>query len=157
MDDYRIVNASVERHNVSKPVSLSQLLCSYFVTDIDSIKHQFIRLADSQFIMRCARVSSTSTMCPKFVDDDNNRFVVPDRVNVNRTTTTTTTVNDETKVRAKRKHCDTSSIVDTDHILWCINWQRFELYFRDEIVLEMIASIGDQVRVICVCLENICF
>lgn len=124
------------------------ITCSF--TDIDSIKHQFIRLADSQFIMRCARVSSTSAICPKFVDDDNNRFVVPDRINVNRTSTTTTTVNDETKVRAKRKHCDTSTIVDSDDILWCINWQRFELYFRDEIVLDMIASIGDQVRVQCV-------
>jgi hypothetical protein len=104
---------------------------------MDAVKQQFINLADAQFIIRCARVTSKSTAaCPIF-DQDANPFLVTDQ---------------STKIGDKRKHTD-----GAPNILWCINWQRFELYFRDEIVLEMIANIGDQVLFLCLIVDRFAF
>lgn len=46
----------------------------------------------------------------------------------------------------KRKIEETEESTAADAgILWRVNWQRFDQYFRDEIVLELIQSIGNEV------------
>ena len=113
------------------------------ISSLFQIKELFDRLVEAQFLVRCPTVDHTHHGCPHFQTTSEVLYVLPEKIATNFSSSGSFRLplillpkySDEDVNSRKRKHADS----DPDsEILWRVNFQRFDRYFRDEIIQEMV-------------------
>uniref|UniRef100_A0A915KVD4 DNA-directed RNA polymerase III subunit RPC3 n=1 Tax=Romanomermis culicivorax TaxID=13658 RepID=A0A915KVD4_ROMCU len=111
---------------VSKPLGLCQ--------SVEELEKVFHSLAETQFIKRCPNVegeneaSNPILMTPIFVEYKN-PFLVPDKLDIN--------TEEKQENTSKKRKAEDETAVD---ILWRVNFNKIQLYLRDQAILQFIDS-----------------
>uniref|UniRef100_A0A0N5A9T2 DNA-directed RNA polymerase III subunit RPC3 n=1 Tax=Syphacia muris TaxID=451379 RepID=A0A0N5A9T2_9BILA len=100
------------------------------------VKAQFVKLVESQLIIRCPKVEVHSAGMPVF-ENLTFPFMMPDNISLRNEQCTDGVNGEGANGSRKRKHDDENIDPDFD-IYWKLNFPRFERYLRDEMAIEAI-------------------
>ncbi|VDN38001.1 unnamed protein product [Cylicostephanus goldi] len=100
---------------------------------LNTVKEKFVRLTESQFIIKCPPVVSSLKGCPQF-ETSYDPYIMPEVILQGSPEVLCKTLDDAGESR-KRKQPQSEG---DEGIYWRMNWMRFDRYIRDEMTLDLL-------------------